>query len=270
MFSFAACNTNSQKDDRIDITTRETETNPNGNIDEPQQSIAQSLGPATDTSAQTTEDTDPTEPEDTTASTETSGTTAKPTTKALGKVTVSDAFKKTYAKNQFGIKASVRIPKITIAGVDTKKLNKEIYDYCKKKAGSYCSCSYSYYIGKTYVSLFITLQEEHDSSPAAYYRVYNISRSNGKKLSKKQMLKILKISDKKFKSRVKKAITKYFKKAFSYSKGSWVNTELKKAVSAKQLKKAIPYVNSKGKVSYMIKDLPIPAGKGMYDHYGTC
>ena len=173
LFSLAACQNGGQKDDRIELSTRATESEDNGYISEPNQTIESTLG-----------------------------TTAKPATKALGKVTVSDAFKKTYAKNQFGIKASVRIPKITIAGVDTKKLNKEIYDYCKKKAGSYCSCSYSYYIGKTYVSLFITLQEEHDSSPAAYYRVYNISRSNGKKLSKKQMLKFLKISDKKFKSRV--------------------------------------------------------------------
>ena len=195
LFSLAACQNGGQKDDRIELSTRATESEDNDYISEPNQTIESTLGTTADLSGETTD-------ADTTASTESSGTTAKPATKALGKVTVSDAFKKTYAKNQFGIKASVRIPKITIAGVDTKKLNKEIYDYCKKKAGSYCSCSYSYYIGKTYVSLFITLQEEHDSSPAAYYRVYNISRSNGKKLSKKQMLKFLKISDKKFKSRV--------------------------------------------------------------------
>jgi len=272
MLSFAACNTNSQKDDRIDLTTRETETNPTGNIDEPQQSIADPLGPTTASGGETTEESDTTEPADTTASTETSGTTAKPTTKALGKVTVSDAFKKTYAKNQFGYKATVRIPKITIAGVSTKAINKEIYDTCKKKAGNYCSCKYSYYIGKTYVSIIVCLSEEHDNSPATFYNVYNISRSSGKKLSRKQMLKILKISSKKFNSRVKKAITKVYKRDFGYSSKapSYVKREYKTAVSSKYLNKAIPYVNSKGKVSYMIKQLPFPAGSGQYDCHGTC
>ena len=104
------------------------------------------------------------------------------------------------------------------------------------------------------------------------YNVYNISRSSGKKLSKKSMLKTLGISAKKFKSRVKKAVTKYYKKDIGYSSKapSYIKRDYKKAVSSKYLNKAIPYVNSKGKVSYMIKLLPIPAGAGAYDHCGTC
>lgn len=203
--------------------------------------------------------------------TETSGT-ATTTAKALGKVTVSDAYKKSYGKNEFGYKATVKIPKITIAGVSTTKINKEIYNYCKKKSGNMCSCSYSYYIGKTYVSILITLQEEHDMSPAAYYSVYNISRSSGKKMSAKSMLKTLKISDKKFRSRVKKAVIKLFKKSYGYNSKSpsWVKTAYKQATASKMIKKAIPYVNSKGKLCYMIKDLPCPGGAGQYDECGTC
>ena len=185
---------------------------------------------------------------------------------------MSDAYKKAYGKNQWGYKATVKIPKITIDGVSTKAINKEILDYCKKNSGNECSCGYSYYIGKTYVSILIVLQEEHDMSPATMYNVYNISRSSGKKLSKKSMLKTLGISAKKFKSRVKKAVTKYYKKDIGYSSKapSYIKRDYKKAVSSKYLNKAIPYVNSKGKVSYMIKLLPIPAGAGAYDHCGTC
>ncbi len=272
MLSFAACQNSSQKDDRIEFSTRATKSEYNGYMSEPNQTIESTSGTTAVPDAETTEEAETTEPADTTASAESSETSAKPTAKALGKVKVTDAYKKAYGKNQFGKKASVRIPKITISGVDTKKLNKEIYNYCKKNAGNYCSCSYGYYIGKTYVSLFIKLQEEHDSSPAWYYRVYNISRSNGKKLSRKQMLKILKLSDKKFNSRVKKGITKYYKKMIGYTSKapSNVKRDYKKATSSKYLNKAIPYLNSKGKVCYMIRDLPIPAGAGSYDHCGTC
>ena len=86
------------------------------------------------------------------------------------------------------------------------------------------------------------------------------------------MLKVLKLSNKKFKSRVKKAITKYYKKNLGYSSKapSYVKRDYKMAVSSKYLNNAIPYANSKGKVSFMIKDLPIPAGAGNYDHCGTC
>ena len=212
--------------------------------------------------------------ETTTEAAETTATsgTATTTAKALGKVTVSDAYKKSYGKNEFGYKATVKIPKITIAGVSTTKINKEIYNYCKKKSGNMCSCSYSYYIGKTYVSILITLQEEHDMSPAAYYSVYNVSRSSGKKMSAKSMLKTLKISDKKFRSRVKKAVIKLFKKSYGYNSKSpsWVKTAYKQATASKMIKKAIPYVNSKGKLCYMIKDLPCPGGAGQYDECGSC
>ena len=268
MLSFAACQNSSQKDDRIELTTRTTESEDNGYISEPNQTI----DPVAVPGAETTEKAETTEPADTTASSETSGTSAKPTAKALGKVKVSDAYKKSYGKNFWGYKATVKIPKITIAGVSTKAINKEIMDYCKKRSGNECSCRYSYYIGKTYVSILITLQEEHDMSPATMYNVYNISRSSGKKMSKKAMLKVLKLSNKKFKSRVKKAITKYYKKNLGYSSKapSYVKRDYKKAVSSKYLNKAVPYANSKGKVSFMIKDLPIPAGAGNYDHCGTC
>ena len=252
---------------RIEDTTDETSGTTLSGIDP-------SFGETDETTAASgdADETTSTDPADTTAASAPAGTTAAAKAKTLGKVTVSDAYKKSYGKNQWGYKATVKIPKITIEGVSTKAINKEILNYCKKNSGNECSCSYSYYIGKTYVSILIILQEEHDMSPATMYNVYNISRSSGKKMSKKSMLKALGLSAKKFKSRVKKAITKMYKKDFGYSSKapSYVKSYYKKAVSSKYLNKATPYVNSKGKVCYMIKLLPIPAGADAYDTNGTC
>ena len=248
----------SQTDDREDeTTTTATETTTEATVSDPDES-------------DDTDETDETDPVET-SSTEASGTT-KAAAKTYGKTTVTVAYKKDYAKNQFGYKAKVRVPKVNIAGVNTKAVNQEILTYCKARSNKECSCSYSYYIGRNYVSILIKLQEEHDMSPAAYYSVYNISRSSGKKLSKKQMLKILGLSNKKFNSRVKKAITKMFKKSYGYSSKapSYIKKTYQDAVKAKTIKRAVPYVNSKGKVSYMIKLLPCPGGAGEYDEAGTC
>ena len=274
MFTFAACKNGSQVDDRVtNPGTRETEPGNIGAVTEPNQTINTML-PSETTATETTTEPETSETSDaseTTSSSSTS-TTATTTAKALGKVKVTDAYKKNYSKNQWGYKASVKIPKITIEGVSTKAINKEILNYCKKKSGSERSCSYSYYIGKTYVSIVITLHDEHDMSPAYWFKVYNISRSSGKKMSKKAMLKALGISSKKFHKRVKKAVIKMYKKSYGYTSKSpsWVKREYKKATSAKMIKTAIPCVNSKGKLCYMISQLPSPGGAGQYDEYGTC
>ena len=51
---------------------------------------------------------------------------------------------------------------------------------------------------------------------------------------------------------------------------SYVKRDYKKATSSKYLNKAIPYLNSKGKVCYMITQLPVPGGAEAYDTCGTC
>lgn len=228
-------------------------------------------GETTGASDPSSEENETTEPSDSSGS-ETEGSTIKTTPKPLRKVTISDAYKKNYGENQYGFKASVRIPKITIAGISTKKLNKEILNYCKKNSGKYCSCKYSYYVGNTFISLLITFSEEHDMSPCDFYKVYNISRTNGKKLSKKTMLKKLGISQKKFNSRVKKAITRMFKKTYGYSSKaeSYIKQAYKDAIKTKMIKKAIPFVGPNGKTNCYIKDLPSPGGAGQYDFYGVC
>ncbi len=227
--------------------------------------------PEDTTGASDTSSDETTDPSDS-SSLVTEGTSLVTTPKPLRKVTISDAYKKKYGENEYGFKASVRIPKISIAGISTKKLNKEILNYCKKKSGKYCSCKYSYYVANTYISLLITFSEEHDMSPCDFYRVYNISRTNGKKLSKKTMLKKLGISQKKFNSRVKKAITRMFKKSYGYSSKaeSYIKQTYKDAIKTKMIKKAIPFVGANGKTNCYIKDLPSPGGAGQYDFYGEC
>ena len=253
----------SQKDDRTDLTTRQTETELKPGLSEPNQTI---------NTMDTDKEDETTEPETsssdvTTASQTTAKTTAKPTAKPLGKVKVTDAFKKTQKTINLG-KATSRIPKVTIEGVDTKKINNEILNKFKPLITKYkCSCSYQYYIGKTYVSIFIKY-----TSDTEWYRddtecfVYNISRKTGKKLSRKEMLKLLKLKSKKFNARVKKAFTKTWKKMH----GNYEKKYYKKAVSKKKLNTAVPYVNSKGKVCYLLKNVRETVDPNYYDHYGTC
>ena len=69
VFSLAACQNGGQKDDRIELSTRATESEDNGYISEPNQTIESTLGTTADLSGETTD-------ADTTASTESSGTTA--------------------------------------------------------------------------------------------------------------------------------------------------------------------------------------------------
>lgn len=215
---------------------------------------------------------EPSSPDTFTSATSSSASSSSAsTTAAIGKATVSEAYKKSY-NSGYG-KFTARIPKITIAGVDTKKLNKEIYDYFKPKIASWRECNYSYYIGKTYISILIKLEEHHDESPATNYYVYNISRKTGKKLSRTQMLKELGIKESSFESRAKKAIKYFWKKSFLYPSKkapSYVKKYYNTSISKASLKKVKPYVNSKGKLCYLYNQMSMPAGSGNYDVTGTC
>lgn len=190
--------------------------------------------------------------------------------KSTKKVTVTDAYKKTYSKNEFGCKAKVRIPKVTIKGVNTTSINKTIYNNCKSNAGKYCSCNYAYYIGKSYISIRIVLQEEHDMSPSTDYKIYNISRKTGKQMSKAEMLKALNIKSSKFTARVKKAVIKYMDHNDMWLDYSRYPEMFNRNISSAKLKKCTPYVNSKGKLCFLYKSFEIPAGSGFCDHCGRC
>ncbi len=191
----------------------------------------------------------------------TEATTAK---KTLGKVTVTNAYKKKIKTRFIGTVTS-RIPKVKIEGVDTSKVNKEMKSKVQKAAKKN-KVDYTYYVGKKYVSIFISVQYDEDWEESDHY-IYNISRETGKKLDRKGMLKAYGISSSKFNSRAKKAIIKYWKDA------KWTKdykSMYNKAISSKTLNSAIPYVNKKGKLCYFVKGMEIPAGGGVYDNYGPC
>ena len=218
----------------------------------------------------------PTESDETAATdaTTASGTTAKPAAKKLGKVTVTDLFKSTYKNRYRQGKVTSRLPKITIEGVDTKAVNKEISNKFLKKAKNAAKhdetyFTYKYYIGKTYVSILIT----YDNSCGGYLMdqyVYNISRTTGKKMSKKQMLKALGISNKKFNSRVKKVVKRHFTKQGYPGSDNYSKTQYKKAMSSKTINRAIPWVNAKGKVCFLINAMPIVGGADEDNFISTC
>lgn len=257
----------SQNDDRTDLTTRQTETGLMPDMSEPNQTI-NSMEPAeSPESEETSEPEETSDSEETTSSGETTSSasakpTAKPTAKPLGKVKVTDAYKKTHKTIYYG-KVTARVPKVTIEGVSTAKVNKEIYDKLQPLVKKYkCKCEYQYHIGKTYVSIFIKYMSDTEwtwDDTECY--VYNISRKTGKKMSRAEMLKALGIKASKFESRAKKKISK---SKFAESK------YYKSAISKKKIKKAVPYVNSKGKLCYLLKSVRVSIDKNYYDFYGTC
>lgn len=247
-----------------ELTTRATESELKPGLSEPNQTI------------ETMDSDKPTESDETAApdATTVSGTTAKPAAKKLGKVTVTDLFKSTYKNRYRQGKVTSRLPKISIEGVDTKAVNKEISNKFLKKAKNAAKhdetyFTYKYYIGKTYVSILIT----YDNSCGGYLMdqyVYNISRTTGKKMSKKQMLKALGISNKKFNSRVKKVVKRHFTKQGYPSTDNYTRTQYKKALSSKTINRAIPWVNAKGKVCFLINAMPIIGGADEDNFISTC
>ena len=206
---------------------------------------------------ETTEETASSEETSTTASTSASATAA------IGKTTVSDQFKKAYKNESLG-KVTAKIPKVTIAGVDTTAINKEILNYIKPKAKGN-KCSYQYYIGKNYVSIFIEIDAEGWDLEEHY--IYNISRETGKKLSQEEMLSLLGLTTASFRSKTKAAIKKMWKK------NGWIKGQekyYKKAISSKTINSAKVYVNKKGKVSWLIKKMVSLGGPDYNEAFGTC
>ena len=218
---------------------------------------------STETSKDTTE---PSQSDETTFPSET--TTA---TKPVGKTKVT-TIKKTYKNEWEGGKSTVRIPKLTIDGVNTNSINNEmsktIINACTDKIDGkkyYRDARFSYYIGKTYVSIIVHI-DPFASDPIKY--VFNISRRTGKKMSRNEMLKALGITSKKFESRTLKAIKKVWKpvrKEKWFKNDKEAQSAYKHAISSKLLKKAVPCVDSKGKLCCYIKQMPVPGASGYED-----
>ncbi|MBR5181106.1 MAG: hypothetical protein IKW88_02510 [Clostridiales bacterium] len=265
LLSLAACNTTTPA---TSVTTLPPETTA--------MSVTETTTEETTTSEETT--TEETTTEETTAETSeskataapetTAETSAKATSKTIGKTTVANAYSRTFKikKDKF----TTKYPKITIKGVSTSAINKEIADkfgpICKKNEGV---VKYSYYIGKTYVSIFITVNPEAGMDGWCYY-VYNVSRETGKKLSKAEMLKIWNMKDSAFKSKVTSGVKKWWTTNIpDYKKNKTDKAMYNKAIASKSINSAIPFVNSKGKKCFLLRQMKAPTQFGDNDIYAT-
>ena len=269
LFSLAACNSigltpTTQSTSVITTVTQTSETSAPETIE-----TEETTEETTESEETTTEETSETKVTETKATEETtSETTAKPTPKPIGKTTVSNAYKRTFTVNK--TKYTTKYPKITIKGVSTTSINKEIANkfgpIAKKNASV---VKYSYYIGKKYASIFVTVNLDAGKDGNNYY-VYNVSRVTGKKLSKSEMLKLLGMKDSAFKSKVTTGVKKWWNDNILKNDKTAATKKLyNKAIASKSINSAVIYVNSKGKKCFLIRQMKAPTQMGNNDIYMT-
>ena len=226
--------------------------------EEPEETTSERITTASDSE---TDETEPSEEE-----TEKASATAS---KAAGKTTVSDAYKRSFTikKKQ---KFTTKYPKVTIKGVSTSEINKEIADKfapIAKKDESVVK--YSYFIGDNFVSIFVTVNLDAGKDGSDYY-VYNVSRITGEKLNKSEMLDILDMKDSAFKSKVTEGITNWWNTNIPSYKEDDSSKELyNKAIAAKSINSAVPFVNSKGKTCFLLRQMKAPTQAGDNDIYAA-
>ena len=269
LFSLAACNSigltpTTQSTSVITTVTQTSETSAPETTE-----TEETTEETTESEETTTEETSETKVTETKATEETtSETTAKPTPKSIGKTTVSNAYKRTFTVNK--TKYTTKYPKITIKGVSTTSINKEIANkfgpIAKKNASV---VKYSYYIGKKYASIFVTVNLDAGKDGNNYY-VYNVSRVTGKKLSKSEMLKLLGMKDSAFKSKVTTGVKKWWNDNILKNDKTAATKKLyNKAIASKSINSAVIYVNSKGKKCFLIRQMKAPTQMGNNDIYMT-
>lgn len=187
----------------------------------------------------------------------------------LHKVTVSNAYKRSFKVGKKSV--TTRYPKITIQGVSTTKVNKEIANKFKPIAKKNKSrIYYSYYVRKYLISIVITVEVKAGSSANKNYYVYNISRINGKKLTRAQVLQSLGMKSSTFNSKVKAGIQNMWKTKYKKDTSTTKKDLEKKSLTTKTLNSAMPYVNSKGKIAYLVRQIEVPGSPSHIDLYGTC
>ena len=267
MLSLAACNTTTPASSVV--TTMPPETT--------QITLTETTAEETTTSEETTTEETTTE-ETTTAETSetkatkapetTTETSAKATTKTVGKTTVTNAYSRSFKLKKD--KYTTKYPKITIKGVSTSAINKEIADkfgpIAKKNASV---VKYSYYIAKNYVSIFITVNLDAGKEGSEYY-VYNVSRVTGKKMTKAELLKAWNMKESAFKSKVTSGIKKWWTTNVpNYSKNKKDKEMYNKAIASKSINSAVPYMNSKGKKCFLLRQMKAPTQMVNNDIYAT-
>ena len=203
----------------------------------------------------------------------TTETSSSDTTKETGEnsglatVSIYNAYKRTFKKGKKSYKT--QYPKIMVANVNTSKVNKEIADKFKPIAKKNNSrVGYTYYVRKYLISVVVFVEKTPGNSKTRDYYVYNVSRINGKKLTRAQVLKSLGMKDTTFNTKVKASVQNYWKNNFKKDTSAEKKEMEKKSVTIKSLNGAMPYMNTNGKISYVLRQVQIPNGK--IDLNGTC
>ena len=165
---------------------------------------------------------------------------------------------------------NTKYPKVTIKGVSTTVVNKEIakkFGPITKKNDSVVK--YSYYIGKKYVSILVTVNLDAGKDGNEYY-AYNISRVTGKKLSKSEMLKLLGVSSSTFNNKVKTGVKNWWStNILKNDKSSKTKKQYNAAIASKSINSAVPFVNSKGKRCFLLRQMKAPTQFVNNDIYMT-
>ena len=267
LFSLAACNGAGL------LPSKESTSESTSVTEEPSSSETPESEQETTTEEPTTEETtasEETTEEETTTSETTSETTteaATPTPMPIGKTTVTNAYSRSFKVTGYG-KFTTKYPKVTIEGVSTSEINQEIakkFSPIAKKNDSVVK--YSYYIGKKYVSIMITVNLDAGMEGDEYY-VYNVSRETGKKLSKNEMLELLGLTSSSFNSKVKSSVKKWWKtEILKYDKSKKTKKMYNTAIASKSINSAVPFVNSKGKKCYLLRHMKAPGQSEYTDLY---
>ena len=207
--------------------------------------------------------------ETTSGTTKSSGETNQTTAENSGLATVSiyNAYKRSFKSGKKTYKT--QYPKIMIANDNTTKVNKEIADKFKPIAKKNNSrVGYTYYVRKYLISVVVFVEKTPGNSKTRDYYVYNVSRINGKKLTRAQVLKSLGMKETTFNTKVKASLQNYWKDNFKKDTSAEKKEMEKKSYTTKSLNSAMPYMNSNGKISYVLRQVETPNGK--VDIYGTC
>lgn len=185
----------------------------------------------------------------------------------LATVSIYNAYKRTFKKGKKSYKT--QYPKIMIANVNTTKVNKEIADKFKPiaKKNNY-RVGYTYYVRKYLISVVVFVEKNPGNAKTRDYYVYNVSRINGKKLTRAQVLKSLGMKEATFNTKVKASLQNYWKTNYKKDTSAEKKEMEKKSYTTKSLNSAMPYMNSNGKISYVLRQVETPNGK--VDIYGTC
>jgi predicted small lipoprotein YifL len=223
---------------------------------------------ASETSA--TESSATSETKESAASSETSSSSSSSETTAAGsslrKVTVSNAYRRSFKS---GKKTdTTQYPKLIVDGLNTSMVNKEIADTFKSIAKKNKSrIYYSYHVRKYLISVVVTVEVEAVNKDNRNYYVYNVSRINGKKLTRAQVLKSLGYKSSTFDAKVKAGVKKMWKnyKTDTAAAKKMYNNSL----ASKKIVTAMPYMNANGKVCYLLRQIEVPGTPSKIDLAGT-